>query len=52
MDRVDQLLERHREIGVHYHLVEQVRVEELDPLCVVQDLVELLVLQRPTKRNL
>lgn len=51
VDRVDQLLERHREIGVYYHLVEQVRIEELYPLRAVQDLVELFVLQMPIERN-
>lgn len=51
VNRVDQLLERHWEISVYYHLVEQVRVEELYPLRVVQDLVELFVLQSPIEKN-
>lgn len=45
MDCVNQLLERHGEIGVHYHLVEEMRVKKLYPLGVVQDLMEFLVLQ-------
>lgn len=45
MNRVDQLLERHGKVSVHYHLVEEVRVQEFYPLRAVQDLLELFVLQ-------
>lgn len=44
MNRVNQLLERHREVSVHYHLIEEMRIEELYPVRVVQNLVEFLVL--------
>lgn len=49
VNRSEQLLESHGQVGVDDGLVEHVRVEELYPSGALQDVLELLVL-RPEKQ--
>ena len=45
MNSVHQLLERHGQVGIHDHLVEQMSVEEFDSCSAVQNFVKLFVLK-------
>lgn len=51
VNRCDQLLEGHREIGVHDHLVEEVGIKELYSRCAVKNFLEFLVLKIGRKKN-